>query len=115
MSSKFGFLRDAKGRAAEPETVARESAPAPVERAQTPPPEPPAPPSPAPVEPPPLRRPGRPPGKRSDPSFVQVTAYVPADLHHEIKVALLLERQGREFSELVADLLSDWLKARNSR
>jgi hypothetical protein len=44
-----------------------------------------------------------------------VTAYVPADLHHEIKVALLLERQGREFSELVADLLSDWLKARNSR
>ena len=69
-------------------------------------------PSPAPPIPLPKPRRGRPPGKRSDPGFVQVTAYVPADLHHEIKLALLKERQGREFSELVGDLLKGWLDSR---
>lgn len=100
--SRYGFLKDAKNRAAEPEPTppAIASAPGPAEG---------PPPSPAPA---PARRPGRPPGKRSDPGFVQVTAYVPADLHHNVKLALLKERQGREFSELVAELLSAWLAGR---
>jgi hypothetical protein len=59
------------------------------------------------------RKPGRPPGKRSDPGFVQVTAYIPADLHHNIKLALLQERRGREFSELVGELLTGWLGSRS--
>ncbi len=71
-------------------------------------------PPPLPPEAPAPRKPGRPPGKRSDPGFVQVTAYVPGDLHHAVKLALLQERQGREFSELVADLLSEWLSHRTS-
>lgn len=99
MTSKFkGILDRAKGRDPEPQP---EPAPA------TPPP-----PSPAPVEalPPPKR--GRPAGKRSDPGYVQVTAYIPSDLHHNIKLALLQERKGREFSELVAELLAGWLDSR---
>jgi hypothetical protein len=70
------------------------------------------PPSPAPVGTPALKKRGRPAGKRSDPEYVQVTAYVPAELHHNIKVALLKERQGREFSVLVAELLASWLESR---
>jgi len=70
------------------------------------------PPSPAPVETPAPKKRGRPAGKRSDPGYVQVTAYIPSELHHNIKVALLQERQGREFSELVAELLTDWLASR---
>jgi hypothetical protein len=58
-----------------------------------------------------VRKAGRPPGKRSDPGYVQVTAYIPSDLHHNIKLALLQERKGREFSELVGELLADWLKS----
>ena len=99
--SKFkGIFDRAKGRAHEPE---HEPGPPAVEE---------APPSPAPVEAPAPKKRGRPAGKRSDPGYVQVTAYVPAELHHNIKVALLQERQGREFSELVAELLTSWLESR---
>ena len=55
---------------------------------------------------------GRPRGKRSDPGFVQATSYIPAEVHHNVKLALLRERKGREFSELVADLLAEWLATR---
>lgn len=101
MTSKFrGILDSAKNRDPEP------AAQLPV-----PPPEPPKvepPPSPAPV----VRGPGRPRGKRSDPSFAQVTAYIPEATHRAVKIALLQEGEGREFSELVDELLSDWLKSR---
>jgi len=101
MSSKFaGILNQAKGRDVEPvEAPAVEAVPI-------------APPTPLPVETPAPRRPGRPPGKRSDPGFAQVSAYIPADLHHEVKLTLLQERKGREFSELVAELLAEWLARR---
>ena len=93
MSSKFkGILDLAKGREPEPE-------PAPAQ---------PPPPSPAPADAP---KRGRPPGKRSDPSYSQVTAYIPEDLHRRIKIALLQEAKGQEFSELVESLLIDWLRA----
>lgn len=55
---------------------------------------------------------GRPAGKRSDPDYEQVTAYIRKDTHKDVKIALLQEGQGREFSELVQDLLADWIKAR---
>jgi hypothetical protein len=100
--------------------VAKSREPEPVDVPDPDPPAPPAPvvpapmPSPAPpVAPPPERRPGRPRGKRSDPGFVQVTAYIPDDLHHNIKLALLQERKGREFSELVGELLTAWLESRS--
>jgi hypothetical protein len=58
------------------------------------------------------RRRGRPSGKRSDPDYVGFTTYIRKDTHHEVKLALLQEKKGRELSELVEDLLSNWLKSR---
>ena len=53
---------------------------------------------------------GRPPGKRSDPDFEQVTAYIRKRTHQGVKIALLKEGKGQEFSELVEGLLAKWLK-----
>ena len=52
---------------------------------------------------------GRPSGKRTDPDFAQVTAYIRKATHHGVKLRLLQEGQGREFSELVEELLAGWL------
>jgi hypothetical protein len=60
----------------------------------------------------PEKRRGRPPGKRSHDGYTQVTAYIRREVHHEVKLALLRENKGQEFSELVDDLLSRWLKSR---
>jgi hypothetical protein len=60
----------------------------------------------------PAPRKGRPPGKRSDPSFEQVTAYIPKALYRDVRIRLLQEGQGQEFSELVADVLAAWLESR---
>ena len=54
---------------------------------------------------------GRPPGKRSDPDFEQVTAYIRKHTHQGVKIALLQEGNGQEFSELVEGLLAKWLKS----
>ena len=53
---------------------------------------------------------GRPHGKRSDPNFEQVTTYIRKHTHQSVKIALLQEGRGQEFSELVEDLLAKWLK-----
>ena len=58
------------------------------------------------------RRRGRPSGKRSDPAFVQTTAYVRGDTYKAVRIALIQEDEGREYSELVEELLSKWLKSR---
>ena len=60
----------------------------------------------------PSDRPPRPQGagKRGDPDYRQVSAYVRKDTHQKVKMALLEEE--REFSELVEDLLRDWLAKR---
>ena len=50
-------------------------------------------------------------GKRNDPDFEQVTAYVRKDIHRRVKIALLQQGQKQEFSELVDDLLTQWLGA----
>ena len=52
---------------------------------------------------------GRPSGKRTDPDYAQVTAYIRKATHHGVKLRLLQEGQGREFSELVEELLATWL------
>ena len=53
---------------------------------------------------------GRPPGKRSHPDFEQITAYIRKDTHRAVKIELL--KNGRkEFSELVEELLHQWLKS----
>jgi hypothetical protein len=59
-----------------------------------------------------VKRLDRPPGKRSDPDFEQVTAYIRKETHKAVKIELL--KNGRqEFSELVEELLQQWLKARS--
>lgn len=55
---------------------------------------------------------GRPSGKRSDPAFVQTTAYIRAETYKDVRIALLQEDEARDYSELVEELLSDWLKKR---
>ena len=54
---------------------------------------------------------GRPPGKRRHPDFEQTTAYIRKDTHHQVKLALLRELKGLQFSELVEELLCAWLKS----
>ena len=94
MSSKFkGILDQAKDR--KPEAVSEE----------------PPPPSPAPTSPPSLKKRGRPSGKRSDTGFVQVTAYIQKNTHRDVKIALLKSNAEQDFSELIDDLLSQWLKS----
>jgi hypothetical protein len=49
----------------------------------------------------------RPLAKRSDTDFVKFTTYVRRDTHRAVKVRLV--QQGRELSDLVEQLLADWL------
>ena len=51
-------------------------------------------------------------GKRNDPLFTQVTAYIPKDLHKRVKVALLEGEEEKEFSLLVEELLDGWMRRR---
>ena len=46
-------------------------------------------------------------GKRGNPDYAQVTAYIPKTLHNETKVNLI-RQDNREFSELVEELLTGW-------
>jgi len=64
------------------------------------------------------RRSGRPAtGKKSDPNYRQVTAYVRKDLYRDVTDALYDDSRGqdtkrKEFSELVDELLERWRQAR---
>ncbi len=52
-------------------------------------------------------------GKRGNPNYAQVTAYIPKKLHNETKVNLI-RLNNREFSQLVEELLWDWnMKQKN--
>lgn len=51
-------------------------------------------------------------GKRQHPDFVGLTTYIRKDIHRRVKIALLVEGQNCELSELVDKLLADWLQAR---
>lgn len=65
----------------------------------------------APVAPPlpePAPRRTRPQGKRSDPSYLQVGAYIPKTLNKQVKRKLLDTDQ--DFSDLVTQLLTQWVQ-----
>ena len=49
----------------------------------------------------------RPPGKRSDPDYTQITAYIRKDTHEGVMRAIY---KRQELSELIEELLSGWLK-----
>lgn len=51
---------------------------------------------------------GRPRAKRSDPNYMQVTAYLRRATYTAARKRLFDD--GREFSELVEDLVGEWLK-----
>lgn len=62
----------------------------------------------------PTKRRGRPAtGKRSDPDFEQVSAYIKKETYRDVKIALSREGRDRKFSELVETLLSKWLQSRS--
>ena len=61
-----------------------------------------------PVSPAPAKQRTRPLGKRSDPNYEQVGAYIPKALNKQVK-RLLLDREG-DFSDLVTQLLEEWIK-----
>jgi hypothetical protein len=50
-------------------------------------------------------------GKRSDPDFTQITAYIRKDTHADVKIALLKQRDGRDMSDLIESLFAQWLKS----
>jgi hypothetical protein len=59
---------------------------------------------------------GRPGGRRSDPNYTQISAYIPLELLHEVQDLLLQERRrkrlrsGVDVSGLVENLLREWVK-----
>jgi hypothetical protein len=55
-------------------------------------------------------RPDRKQGKSTNPAYTQLTAYIRKETHQAVKVRLIQQGQGREFSELVQELLDGWLK-----
>ncbi len=69
----------------------------------------------------PNRRTGRPAtGKKSDPNYRQVTAYVRKDLYRDVTDTLYDESRGldtkrKEFSELVDELLEQWWQVRSAQ
>lgn len=91
MSSKFaGVLRAAKGNETEPEVEPLHPTPMKAVR-------------------------GRPRGKRSDPAYEQVTAYIRKETYRRTKVALLQSDDERDFSQLVEDLLFAYLSTQKSK
>jgi len=59
----------------------------------------------------PVRR-GRPQGKRSDPDYTQITAYITKATHKQVKLALLEQGDGQEISEVIEECLRDWIAKR---
>lgn len=53
---------------------------------------------------------GRPPGKRSNPGYTQITAYVRTRTINDVKVKLIKQGSKQDASELIEELLSAWLQ-----
>ncbi len=51
-------------------------------------------------------------GKRSDPSYIQVGAYIPIELNKSVK--RLLVDDDKDFSDLVSELLEQWVRENNA-
>jgi hypothetical protein len=52
-------------------------------------------------------------GKKGHPDYNQVTIYLRKQTQNEAKIALLQARDERDFSELVEDLIANWLKQKH--
>lgn len=69
----------------------------------------------------PTRKPGRPPGRRSNPNYTQISAYIPLELLQEVQDELAKERRtlkqrtARPVSDLVEELLDHWLAERRRK
>ena len=50
-------------------------------------------------------------GKRSDPEYEQVSAYIRKETYKNIKIALLQSANHQNFSDLVEELLAQWLNS----
>ena len=61
-------------------------------------------------EPPKVGRPRT--GKRSNPDYRQVSAWIRRDTYERVTHKLFTKEGRREFSELVQELLDSWLRAR---
>ena len=46
-------------------------------------------------------------GKRSDPDYIQVGAYIPRTLNEDVKIKLV--RHDGDFSDLITELLEKWV------
>jgi hypothetical protein len=55
----------------------------------------------------------RSPGKKNNPDFTQTTAYIRARTYDEATKRLIDEGRKRDYSDLVEDLISEWLAANN--
>lgn len=66
------------------------------------------------------RRPGRPPGRRSNPDYTQLSAYIPLELLLSIQDELAKERReqqqrtARPVSDLIEELLRQWIQSRQA-
>jgi hypothetical protein len=56
------------------------------------------------------RKVGRPPGKKSNPEYQQVTIYIEKQVHRTARKLLLDDE--RQFSDLVNELVSEWVKGK---
>lgn len=48
-------------------------------------------------------------GKRSNPDYEQVSAYIRKDTYKDVKITLLQQAESKDFSDLVEELLVKWL------
>jgi len=53
---------------------------------------------------------GRPPGKRSDPAYKQYSLLLKRQTHRKVDSILREDENGPDMSELVQQLLDDWLE-----
>lgn len=51
-------------------------------------------------------------GKRSHPDYTQAPAFVRKDTYKAVKIALLNDERGLDYSDLVEELLTAWLKGK---
>ena len=52
-------------------------------------------------------------GKRSNPAYRQISTYVRSDLYRSVKRELLMEE--RDFSDLMDELLAEWIRRRGTK
>jgi hypothetical protein len=60
----------------------------------------------------PVGRKGRPPGKRSDPAWKLYSHFLKKQTHREVTTILRNEEAGRDLSEVLQQLLEEWLSQR---